>query len=636
MSFLGVLSILAFVCIAFAAAWYFEDTLVGIFPFLACIIGLFLYILAFFHAMSWIDWVLILGGIAAICAILKMRKSKGSKAFLAELRRQFCDSHFLMCIIILLIMCVLLRGEQILEWDGYNFWGPDTKSLYYRDGFAMQYSNTASRFGDYTPFTQLILWIGPHLAGAYQEQYLFFAYYVFGALLLFSVADKFRMEKGAGKHICAVFSCIGAIVLPGVVCTAWFRAIYVDSIMAMMFGAVLCQIVCKNGENPLLRKAKILIYIMCLTLVKSIGILWSVLAILFFCLWKEKGKKEFFFPLACAAGMLSCYASWLVFCRVMDRSTYLVDGFSTVAAQRMLEIKNGVFFSIGNNWGYLTSYARAFLLTPMHREKTVAIDLSPALFFVLLFAAMTLLWKFGFIPRKKFGRLIGFMVFTIGIIYTVLIVGQMTMFYTETQYLNPISAVTLMTRYCAPANMGFLILLCAFASGKAAENGKQIAAPQRKRVVSLILTGAFVFSCGAYAEMKRRFIYDPLDETRIEKRETMCQNYADFLNDIKAVPINEQGSRVLLCIYQQEMNPIVTNEASPVSFLSLALTGNNETDLKAISDALAIGHEKYLYIANCEPHFAELLSDFTADGSEFEKNALYEIDWDSKLTLRPV
>ncbi len=622
---MSILTVLALLCIVFVLAWRFQDTVLGILPFVLCSMGLLLYILAFFRRLSCIDWILLVGGILALCVLVRAIRRHGVGAFLTELRRQLCDGHLWVCVAVLLVMCLLLRGEQLLEWDGLNFWGPDTKSLFFQDGFAPKHSNAASNFGDYTPMAQLLFWWFPHLAGTYNEQYIFFGYYIFGALLLFSIADRFRVEQGIGRVLVPVAACVCAVVLPGVACTAWFRAIYVDPLMAMLFGAALSLIVCRRGAHPVLWKGKLFVLLTCLTLVKSIGVLWAILALGFFCLWWWKERREYRFTLACAGGIAACYVSWSVFCSVMERATYLTTGFSAVAAERLAELRGGVFLSTGNNWGYITSYARAFLLTPIHREATFAIDLTPAMLLVLLFAGAAALWKFGFVPRRKFRRLLLFMVLTIVINYAVLLIGQMTMFYDEVQYLDPVNAVTLMTRYCAPANMGLLILLCSFASGRAAEDGQRVRLPARRGIVASVLTAAILFSCGAYAEMWRRFIYDPLDESRIEKRLQFTALYGDFLDAVQAVPWDEAQSRVLLCIFGQEMNPIVTNAAAPVSFLTLTLSGDVEADLSAISNARAVGHERYLYVSDCTERLAEALSACTADGEAFARNVLYEI-----------
>ena len=528
-------------------------------------------------------------------------------------------------------MLFFLREEQILEWDGYNFWGPDTKSLYFWNGFAPKHANTAPIFGDYPPMSQLIWWWGLHLAGEYQERYIFFVYYAFGALLLLSVADRMR---GKDTPIwMAPIACVAAILLPGVACTAWYRALCVDPLMSMLFGVALSLVVCRDEDHPGFWKAKVLICVCCLTLVKSIGLLWALLALLFYLLWWWE-RREFALPLAGAAGSVALFASWRIFCQVMERTTTLEDNFILQAAQRLEELRQGVFWTAGNNQGYILSYLRAFFFAPIHRESTWAIDLSPAVLILILFAGAIALWKFGFFPKRKLGRLLGFMGLTLVPIYLILFIGHLTMFYHESQYLEPIASVTLMTRYCAPANMGLLILLVTLAVRQAPHLDRL---PPKRRTVALALCAALIFPCAAYTEIGRRFIYDPLDAQRIQFRQGFRDTYADFLTAIQEIPLREAPGRVLLGVYNTPTNPIVINETAPVSFLPVYIYDYAEGDLRSIQAALDEGHERYFYLMGCSNRLKNMLSDYTTDGSEFQSGVLYVVEQEgNSFTLAPM
>ena len=622
-----LLSLLAVGVIAFYLAWRFHDTLWGTLPTVICAVGLVLYALAFLRAMVWIDAILLLCAAGAGYEMFRQVRRRGPAPLKKAARRIFVDPYLWCGLLLILVMFFLLREEMILEWDGYNFWGPDTKSLYFWNGFAPKYANAAPNFGDYPPMSQLIWWWVLHLAGEYQEKYIFFTYYAFGAILLLSVADRLR-----GAHTprwVAPIACVHAILLPGVACTAWYRALCVDPLMSMLFGVALSLVVCRNEDRPGFWKAKVLICVFSLTLVKSIGLLWALLALLFYLLWWWE-RREFKLPLVGAAGCVALFASWRVFCQVMERSTALADNFVTQAAQRLEEISQGVFWTAGNNKGYILSYLKAFFLAPIHRESTWAIDLSPAALILLLFVGAVALWKFGFFPKRKLGRLVGFMALCLVVIYGVLFVGHLTMFYHEPQYLEPVASVTLMTRYCAPANMGLLILLVTLAIRQGPHLDR---VPQKHRVVALTLCAGLIFACGAYNEMYRRFIYDPLDAQRIEFRQGFRETYGDFLGDIQAIPLKEAPGRVLVGIYDTPINPIVINEASPVSFRTLSLSDSYYWDLQVIQTTLEEGHERYLYLMGCSDGLIDLLSEHTADGSEFQIRTLYTVERTDGLVL---
>lgn len=628
-----VLTLAAVLCIAFYLAWRFEDTLLGVLPTVVCAVGLALYGLAFFRRMSLIDVLLLAAGALAVWAMVRKTKREGRQALAGAARRLLADPYFWAGVAAIAVMCVLLRGEQILEWDGYNFWGPDTRSLYFRDGFAPKYANTAPEFGDYPPFSQLIWWWGLHLAGEYREEYIFFAYYAFGALLLLSVADRFRRGEGKSPWI-AVPACAAAILLPGAACTAWLRALCVDPLMSMLFGCAVSLVVCRDERHTGFWRGKLAVCLLSLSLVKSIGLMWSALALIFYCLWWRE-RREWPFALAGLAGCGACFGSWKLFCTVTERSTALVTSFSALAAERLGELARGEFLTAGNNWGYIKSYAKAFLFTPIHREYTGALDLSPAALILLMFAGAAALWKFGFVPRKKLGRLLGFMVLSLGLIYGIMMVGQMTMFYPETQYLEPLRAATLMTRYCAPANMGLLILLVTFASGRAA-GSEAPPVPEGRRLAAFGICAAVLFSCGAYDEMYRRFIYDPLDEQRIELRDQYRAACAGFVEAAEAIPLDEEGGRAVLGIYGMWHNPIMANETAPVSIMPVVLSEDPEADLAAVRDAVDRGHGKYLYFIGCSEALARELSACTTDGAPFQSGVLYTVGGGEDLELTAV
>ena len=243
---MAVVSLVALLCILFALAWYTRQTPIELAPYLLCAVGLILYGLAFFNLMGLIDWILALAG--AACVLWMIRRG-GRKTIGRELKRQLGDPYLWGCVLLLLWMCLLLRGEQILEWDAYNFWGPDIKSLYYREGFAAKYSNVAQGFGDYTPMFQMIMWWFVHLFGSYQEQYIFYGYFIFSSLMLFSIGTVFWKRYPKGRPFTWLLVPFCALCVPGICSSALYRSIYVDPMMAILFGMILCKTVMRPAEH---------------------------------------------------------------------------------------------------------------------------------------------------------------------------------------------------------------------------------------------------------------------------------------------------------------------------------------------------------------------------------------------------
>lgn len=605
-------SVLALFCLLFALAWRTRRTPVEIAPYLLCAMGLVLYVLAFFCRMGLIDWLLLLAGAAAVLWTARQTGREGKTALLGELKRQLGDPYLWGCVLLLAVLCFALRGEQILEWDAHNFWGPDIKSLYYREGYAAKYSNVSQNFGDYTPVYQLILWWFVHIFGSYQERFIFYGYFIFSGLMLFSAAAVFRDRYPRGRWFTWLLVPFCALCVPGVCSVAWYRSIYVDPVMAILFGMLLCRIALRPRRDLGLWKTELLVASGCLALMKSMGILWCVFAAVFYAIWWLREKREYKFSLALLALPVLLIQSWSVYCRVMERSGYLSSGFAERLSQRLTELREGTFLASELTRGYILSYVEAFFATPVHREQTFAIDLSPFAIVVLLVAAAVALWWFGAVPRNKLGRLLAYILVTSFISYFIVSVGQLTMFYYETQYLDPVSAVTLMSRYCEPVNTGLLMLLAVFAAGTAPG-----AAPRRLEGRRWLLGGAaavILVSCTGYREAYRRFVYDELDASRIEKRMTFLNTYQDFIQATRAIPYREPGARVLLVLESAEMNPIVINAVSPVSMAYVTLNQGGEADYAGLLSALEVNHCGYLYLMECGDSLLDLLPEGTQLG----------------------
>ena len=627
-----ILGFFAFLLMTFTFAYQRKQTLLEIAPWLLCVIGLICYVLAFFHRMSWIDGFLTAGGLASVGCLVRDRREGHPLG--KACRRLFGDPYLWFSLLLLAVMLFCLRGEQILEWDGYNFWGPDTKSLFYRNGFAPRYSNPAFLFGNYTPFGQIIWWWFTHISGSFQERFLFWGYYLFCALLLLSLGEQFRRRWPGTTFPAAALIPVCAVLLPGVACTAWYRALVVDPMMAMLFGTVLVQIVHRPRKDVFFWKLKLLTFLCALVLTKSIGILWGILAVAFFFFWWRKEYRDRRFLIAAACSVAVFAGSWTLFCKVLDRSGYLADSFSDRAAQRLGELMNGTFLSSGDTKGYLLSYAKAFFCMPIHKEHSLAIDLSPFALLVFFFFFAFFLGRLGLVPKGKLRCLLLFMAITELIIYSVVVIGQLTMFYYEQQYLDPTRAVILMTRYCSPANIGILMLLSGFAAGNAAGVIPSRCQPSfLSRVVPSLLVAALLLSCTSYKDIYRRFCHDELDPQRIELRASYESQFRSFVQRIQGFPLDQPSVRVMLVTRETEANPIVINRASPISIDWLVLTGDTGYDLSELTGYGQIHHVSYLYIQESGEEFLQNLAPYLGHAPELNTLYRFSVGEDGSVLL---
>ena len=449
----------AFFAAAVAAANYFRVTLTKVIPILFCTLSLFLYGLAFIGHLSRIDDILYIALIGSAAYFIKQKKA-GENPFLP-----LKDGFFWGVLVLSVIIFLAVQYRQVLEWDAYNFWAADVKYLFFTDGFAAKNCNAAPNFGDYPPAVQLILWWFMHLfGGQWREGILFGGYIVLGASFLFHLADSLPQNGSVPKFLSALF--LGAIMLllPGVSDTSWYRALYMDPVMGLTFGTLLCVIVDNKKEPSAFSKISILILLAFLTLIKSICFLWAIFAILFFFIWDNKTKANLLFSAAAIGVVATAYGSWTIFCKVMERTTYLTERISTSAITQIQALFNGTFGEDPLNVGLCKSFFSAFFSQPMHRQWTPFIDFTPTLFLILLAVLFFILFKAGILSPKDYIKISIYAVFVTVFTYAMLLTGHLTIFIEETAYLEPIKMIEQMTRYGSPVTIGFLMLATRFAA----------------------------------------------------------------------------------------------------------------------------------------------------------------------------
>ena len=220
-----VLLLASLLLIALDIAWRYDRGIWQALAWSVTVLGLACYVLAFFRQLGWSDALLLCGGALSLWDLVHRTRAGGKAALGGFVRRELGSVFFWASLALLAALVFLLRQERSLEWDAYNFWAPDVKSLFYRGGYAPRWSNPAYAYGNYTPFMQLLWWWLCHLAGSYQERMLYWGQYLYGMLLLLSVAARFVPERGRGRIAAGLLAPLAAFALPGVACTAWYFAI---------------------------------------------------------------------------------------------------------------------------------------------------------------------------------------------------------------------------------------------------------------------------------------------------------------------------------------------------------------------------------------------------------------------------
>lgn len=603
----------------------FQDSLTRTAPITLCSAVLLLYVLAFFRKMAWIDAISGLCLLGLLALFVRQGRKRGFRAALKTALAPFQNVQFWINIALLTAIVLLVNYRQVLEWDAYSFWGADIKSLYYRGGFAEKNSNVAAAFGNYPPMMQLSVWWFMHLFGRYHEGLLFGGYYFFGTLLLLRLTDRLHFskvwQKLAGGSLCAV----ALFLLPSVADTSWYRTLCADPIMGILFGCLLVELFSgqERSKGFFLYQCCVLTASVCLS--KSIGFMWAAFAVVFLLVWRGWNAAS----LKRAAAMLgaggAACASWSLFCQALSRASYLSDQLGDTLGARLEELVNGTFLSAGNNAAYIDSFAQAFLYSPVHRENTRALDLSPALVILTVLILFVVFWRCGWLSKGQLAKLSVFFVGACAATYFVLLCGHLSIFYSETQYTEPLNMVTTMTRYGCPVMTGFLMLV--FAIG--AEHLRPTGAPGPARTLRAIAAGLpllLVFSAAGYNDVSKCAIRgaDPLNPQRIEKRAQFQRDMKPFLDAVaQTVPLEGEGQRVLLLIDYAHDSPIISYCASPISIRSLPCSELSPFTAEGFLSALEHSGAKWLYVQDAPEEALDVLRSL-APG--LQRNTLYSKD----------
>lgn len=616
-----IVQITAFLILIMAISYKEKKTFVEVIPVAVCILILILYGLSFVNGLLWSDYLAI--GTVALAAFFVSKMSRDRrKELLAFLKEELCKPGTLIAAGLTLCVVFLVGNKVVTWWDDYNFWATDVKSIYFLNGFAEKYQNAAPEFGDYPPGTQMMKWWFLHMNPLeFQEGLMFAGYYFMNLAFLFPLLKQLKRRNLPGMLL-------GALVLwlfPTTVEVFGCDGCCADLTMAVIYGAFLAAVVDKEGHGRRFYYGRQTLFLMVLMLCKNTGFLWVAFGLLFSFGYtmltdrRERQRADRLGMLCLAAFPVITELSWLLFCLV-NRRVAKLTGAALHMAVGSMNIPN-------YQSGIVKSFFHAFVGYPLHRWKTFAIDLTPLAVFLLLLAAVFILYKKGNLEKKTGWFLGGFLFISGCFFYAVNLISHLTIFATETQYLEPYGMVSSIERYGAPFTIGGLYLIASLL----------LQTERKHKKAAWIVCILFVLLTADYNSAYRALIgYRQEAAKEKTRREELIDEAAqEFLEEIGAGE-NKGMGRVLYLRDVSDIswvrNTYLNFEAAPVSVMYGNIDGSSmsSTDIvNAIEDA----HADYLYVDEIKGGEA-LFSALTEDGS-FSYKSLYSIETESgKLWLR--
>lgn len=610
-----VIHIVAFLFLILFISWKFRIQLVEAVPVGSSLLVLLLYLLSFFRLLSFSDFIAgaCLAGFAFYVLRLPVEQRKEVGAFV---RRELLSPSALTALGMAAVVAVCVSGKVVSWWDDYNFWATDVKSLFYLDGFAPKYTNVAAEFGDYPPGTQMLKWWFLHFSPSEFKEGLMFAGYYF-----MNLAFLFPLLKGMKKRNIFMMAA-GAATLwffPAVAEVFWCDGCCADLTMAVVYGAFLTAVIDQKGHGRLFYYGRQALFLMVLVLCKNTGFIWAAFGLLFDYMYhwmihgkqgadKQKKRADRRALLWVTVLPVLTEISWLSFC-VQSRRVAKLTGAAIQMATGGMNIP-------AYQSEMVKAFVEAFFKWPLHRGKTIAVDLSPLALYLLLLVFLYLLYKLHGLDKKTAGFVGIFFAVTGILFYAVNLLSHLTIFAVETQYLEPFGMVSSIERYGAPFTIGGLYLTAFFAL-----NGKK---PKAGAIWCMI----FVLLTTDYASAYRALTgYRNTVEEVIAQRNEIVDEKAEAFLKTTAFAEKESSGRVLYLRDISDVswvrNTYVGFEAAPVSVMhaniDAAASGSQD-----IANALLDAHAGYLYVDQLAGDGEALFRPLLEDG-EFEYGCLYKV-----------
>ena len=309
--------------------------------------------------------------------------------------------------------------------------------------------------------------------------------------------------------------------------------------------------------------------------------------------------------------------SWLFFC-LMNRRVAKLTGTAIQMATGGMNIP-------AYQEEMVKAFLEAFVKWPLHRGKTIGIDLSPLGLYLLLLLFVFLLWKTHVPDRRRAAYTGGFLAVSGIVFYTINLVSHLTIFAVETQYLEPFGMVSSIERYGAPFAIGGLYLL-AFYVLKGTKSRKGIA-----------LCAAFVLLTTDYGGAWRALYgYRSATQEILAEREGIVDEAAERFLATTAEGFSEKegagkGHGAGRVLYLRDIsdvswvrNTYIGFEAAPVSVMYGnvdAEVTNSQDIVKGIEDA----HAGFLYVDELCGGGEEVFGPLLAEGEEFGYGCLYQV-----------
>ncbi len=462
----------------------------------------------------------------------------------------------------------------------------------------------------------MIKWWFLHFSpGRFREGLMFAGYYFMNLSFLFPFLRVLKKRNvfamAAGAAVVWLFPAVAEVF--------WCDGCCADLTMALVYGSFLAAAADRKGCRRPFYYMRQACFLMVLVLCKNTGFIWAAFGLLFdygyhFLVHKAENtgseikkadrKKLFIITLL----PVVTESSWLAFC-VFNRRVAKLTGTAIQMATGGMNIP-------AYQGDMVKAFLEAFVRWPLHRWKTIALDLSPLSLYLLILLFVFLLYKYHKMEKKTAYYVGGFLAVSGIAFYSVNLISHLTIFAVETQYLEPYGMVSSIERYGAPFMIGGLYLIVFFVL------------KDSKSAFGAVLCIVFVLLTTDYKSAYRALYgyRDTAGETLAQREEMIDEKAEGFL----AAVDTGKGDGLGRVLYLRDIsdvswvrNTYVNFEAAPVSVLYGNVDASSMTS-QDIVNAVEDAHAEFLYVDALQGN-GEQIFDVLAQGEVFEYGCLYQV-----------
>ncbi len=551
---MGIVNLLGLPALCALLSLRFRERLTETLPVALGLWLLLLMALAFFRALSAIDFVSLALLAAAVILILRLQRER-RRDFL---RDTLGDSSALMMLGAFGLLFLLLRGKEPGAWDEMGVWALETKNLYLLDGFSGPYRNVAVRFGDYSPGLMLFLWWAAHLfPRGFQGGMLYVGVWWLFAAYLMPLAGRLRLRRIWALPVGVLVGLL-ILILPSTVDGSDYYCIMCELPMSAVFALFLWCLFDPAEHRRGFQGLRLFSCAAVLMLLKTTGLLYgaALLALgLVLRAVRRRGGEGVPRPIDrlpwwgfLTVGVLAALPAlnWRLYCSAAGRSSYFETAWSNLAKGYDYLCYNFEvpFCSFPE---FLPMMVKCFLRTvvtiPLHNYAAVTLDLSAMTLVLLLAGLAVLAWRKKLLSRRELVSLsacyaAALLAFSAGLLFILVFIFQ------EGSYADPEVMIIAIARYGQPLFLGALLFM---AHLWLPEETPCLKKPWRSRTL--------LFACAVLLCCRMGMVWEHTVDYRAANavRQEMAQESEEYYSDFRAALETAEGEDArILYLYQGE------------------------------------------------------------------------------------